>query len=78
MIMSIRIHLVYIIITTLLLSATSRTLSVRLFSGQHDHRPLKKSRDHDKIFHYYAPLPQDIDSEKRRVPTGSNPLHNKR
>ncbi|KAL8474266.1 hypothetical protein ACS0TY_030915 [Phlomoides rotata] len=84
MIMSTRFHLMMILIissttTTLLLSTTPPAVSSHLFP----HHPSTENHDHEQGFRpgshrNRAPLSDNFDLEKRRVPTGSNPLHNRR
>ncbi|KAL7128752.1 hypothetical protein ABFS83_13G015300 [Erythranthe nasuta] len=81
-----RLHLVFIIFTTtLLLSTTPKTLSIALFSGHHHSTKNHHHHHHNEhVFHpnrgrnHARTTDKDFDSEKRRVPTGSNPLHNRR
>ncbi|KAL7086690.1 hypothetical protein ACP275_13G016200 [Erythranthe tilingii] len=83
--MSTRLHLVFIIFTTtLLLSTTPKTLSIALFSGHRHSTKNHHHHHHEHVFHpdrgrnHARTTDKDFDSEKRRVPTGSNPLHNRR
>ncbi|KAH6835973.1 hypothetical protein C2S53_002135 [Perilla frutescens var. hirtella] len=79
MIMSTLLHLILILSTTTLLSTAPTTVSGRLFYGQ----PSTGKHGHEVEFHLrnhsnHASINKEFGSEKRRVPTGSNPLHNRR
>ncbi|KAH6788994.1 hypothetical protein C2S51_004000 [Perilla frutescens var. frutescens] len=80
MIMSTLLHLILVLSTSILLLSTApTTVSGRLFYGQ----PSTGNHGHELEFHLRnhsnpASMNKEFGSEKRRVPTGSNPLHNRR
>ncbi|CAN4094246.1 unnamed protein product [Withania somnifera] len=70
-------NIFHVIFFFLLITTSSRIQAIRQLPGQVSGTPAaRKSYVFQPLVS--APVAQDFESSKRRTPTGSNPLHNKK